>query len=295
MGASKSLLAGILLILWTWAPLAQEIGHQKVPWRLLGNPRFSKARKLKLEKLLNDTWNYGGCGGPIAYCLNTEPKDTWTIRTAKAVMRMMKMGMSDGQITIEMLRRDNSVNTRNILSFDLANRPFRGKKNAPVKIVVWSDFQCPACKKTAGILDKVFEKYKDKVGIYFKNFPIVKHHPRALKAALAAIAAAGFGKFWQMHDLLFKNAPDRLSDRDLLEMAASLKINKKAFKKAMESPKSYALLEKDIKEANKIKLDRTPVLFFNGKRFIARKDFDTLCERVEEELDLIAEAKKNKK
>jgi len=267
---------------------AQPMPQSKIPWALLGSPRVEEAKKAKLAQLLNDTWNYGGCGGPIAYCLNEMPDDPWSIRTGKAVVRMFMAGMTDGQVAIEMMLREQSCNPKTTYDFDLTDHAPKGKPGARVTLVVWSDFQCPACKAAAPMLDKLLERFEKDLVVYDKHFPIPKHHPRSIPAALAAIAASGFGKFWEMHDLLYSHAPDHLSGEEMVGYAVSLGINEKSFRKAFQAPATFQYLDRDIKEGNKNRVDRTPLLFFNGKRFLAKRDLPTLIERVQEELDLLA-------
>src|SRR5262249_13295327 len=81
---------------------------------------------------------------------------------------------------------------------------WRGDKDAKVTIVLWSDFQCPFCARVEPTLDKLRKTYGKKVRIVWKNLPL-PFHQNAMRAAEAAMAAGEQGKFWEMHDLLFKN------------------------------------------------------------------------------------------
>jgi len=274
--------------------LAQVMPMLDIPWKRLGNPPLDAAKKQRLKQLLNDTWNYGGCGGPIAYCLKEMPDEPWTIRTGKAVIRMFQNGMSDGQVAIEMMLREQSCNAKTVYDFNLEDHPPKGTPGAPVTLVIWSDFQCPACRGAMPLVDRLLEEYPNKIVVYYKHFPIPKLHPKSISAALAAIAAHRFGKFWPMHDLLYKNAPDNLSGEEMVGYGVSLGIDEKEFRKAFAAPTTYQYLDRDVREGNKSRVDRTPLFYFNGKRFMARRDFETLVERVAEELDLLAEKKNNK-
>ena len=79
-----------------------------------------------------------------------------------------------------------------------------GPKNAKVTIYEFSDFQCPFCSKGADAMNQVKKEFGDKVRIVFKNLPL-GFHQHAEVAARAAHAAGKQGKFWEMHDVLFKN------------------------------------------------------------------------------------------
>jgi protein-disulfide isomerase len=103
---------------------------------------------------------------------------------------------------------------------DTANSPFRGNPKAPLEIVVFSDFECPHCSNVAKVLDRISEKFKDKVKIVFKHCPL-GYHKSALEASQAAIAAGIQGKFWEYHDLLFEHQKE-LTPEKILELASAL-------------------------------------------------------------------------
>lgn len=83
-----------------------------------------------------------------------------------------------------------------------------GKKDAPITIVEFSDFQCPYCSKAHPTVKQVMSEYKDKVQLVFKHFPLVSIHPRAQITAEAAECAKDQGKFWEFHDQLFEHQAD---------------------------------------------------------------------------------------
>ena len=89
-----------------------------------------------------------------------------------------------------------------------------GPANAPLTVVNYGDYQCPGCQKTHRSTEKLARELLDRVRLVHRHFPLVKSHPRALRAAEAAEAAAAQGKFWEMHRLLYLH-PDKLGDRDL--------------------------------------------------------------------------------
>lgn len=84
----------------------------------------------------------------------------------------------------------------------LAPSYVRGDKNAKVKIVEFTDFECPFCERAFPTVAAIEEKYKGKVSLEYKSFPL-SFHPLAQKAAEAALCAGEQGKFWEMHDELF--------------------------------------------------------------------------------------------
>lgn len=78
-----------------------------------------------------------------------------------------------------------------------------GNKQAPVKMVMYGDYESEACAKANEVVKELLEKYDGKIGFNFRHFPLTKIHQRAHKAAEASIGAAQEGKFWEMHNLLF--------------------------------------------------------------------------------------------
>ncbi len=92
---------------------------------------------------------------------------------------------------------------RNKLS--LTEGYLRGEKNAKLKIVEFTDFECPFCERAFPTVAAIEEKYKGKISLEYKSFPL-SFHAQAQKAAEAALCAGDQGKFWEMHDDLFAPA-----------------------------------------------------------------------------------------
>ena len=80
-----------------------------------------------------------------------------------------------------------------------------GPSHAAVTVVEYGDFECPNCKQAAPAVKLLLERFAGQVRIVWRHFPLEEVHPRALGAALASEVAAGQGKFWPMHDVLFHN------------------------------------------------------------------------------------------
>src|SRR5882762_938168 len=80
-----------------------------------------------------------------------------------------------------------------------------GASHAPVTVVEYGDFECPNCKQAAPAVKLLLKRFAGRVQLAFRHFPLEEVHPHALHAALAAEAAGGQARFWEMHDLLFDN------------------------------------------------------------------------------------------
>ena len=94
------------------------------------------------------------------------------------------------------------------------------------------------------VFEQVLEKYPGEVKLVFKNFPL-RSHQYAMKAALAALAAGSQGKFWEFHDLLFKNH-NQLNDQKIREITLSLGLDEAEFEKKMKDPALEGRVRQDV-------------------------------------------------
>ncbi|MGB5685432.1 MAG: thioredoxin domain-containing protein [Candidatus Electrothrix sp.] len=164
---------------------------------------------------------------------------------------------------------------------DTAGSPFIGKENAPVTLVVFSDFQCPFCSKVQPLLDEILEKNPDNVKIVFKHLPL-QMHKQAKPAALASIAAHEQGKFWQMHDALFA-VSKQLSEETIEKAAKDIGLDMEKFNKDLASPTVQDKLKKDMADAGKASVSGTPTLFINGRQ-VKGRGANVLQDMIDQEL-----------
>src|SRR5882672_8157894 len=99
-----------------------------------------------------------------------------------------------------------------------------GSEHANVTVVEYGDFECPNCKQAAPVVKMLLQRFVGRVRIVYRHFPLEDVHPYALGAALASETAAGQGKFWPMHDLLFEN-PRHLKPSQLRGYAERLELD----------------------------------------------------------------------
>jgi protein-disulfide isomerase len=149
-----------------------------------------------------------------------------------------------------------------VKDINVAGSPFKGAADAPVTIVVFTDFQCPYCARIVPVLNEVLEKNKGKAKLVFKNFPLSMHQ-FARKAAAAALAANKQGKFWEYHDRLFQNY-NRLNDQVVLEQAQQLGLDMQKFEKDMNDPQIQQVINQDLQDVAKAEVRATPTIFVNG-------------------------------
>jgi protein-disulfide isomerase len=168
---------------------------------------------------------------------------------------------------------------RKLIEYDA---PTLGPLNAPVVLVVFSDFECPYCQKAAKALADVVAKYPSQVRLVFRHFPLT-FHENAKSAAHAAAAAAEQGKFWQFHDLLF--ADQRGLGRDyFIDNARRLGLDEKRFVAAMNSAATAQRIDRDLELGRFVNVQGTPTVYLNGKRVQDATLLDSLSAVVEQAL-----------
>lgn len=113
------------------------------------------------------------------------------------------------------------------------------------------------------VLERVLEKNPDSVKLVFKHFPL-RNHKFARPAAIAALAAEKQGKFWEFHDLLFKDY-NRLNKQKVNEIAKLLNLNMEQFEKDQKAPGLGKIINRDLSEGNRIGVRGTPTVFINGR------------------------------
>ena len=147
-------------------------------------------------------------------------------------------------------------------NLDITGAPVRGKIDAPVTLVLFSDFECPWCGRLEPALAELLAQNQDKLRIVFKHMPLAMHQ-YAESAALASIAAQRQGKFWEMHDALFQLK--EWSDTVVEETAQKIGLNMEKFHADLTSPETQAQLAKDTTDAQAADITATPSLFINSK------------------------------
>ena len=152
---------------------------------------------------------------------------------------------------------------------DIGNSPALGPANAPVTIVIWSDFECPHCKHVVPIVERIQEAHASDVRLVHKFYPLPRH-TNALLAARVAWAAQQQGKYWEMERLIFDNQ-NKLGEQTILELAASLGLKMDRVKADMDSAAATEAIERDKAEAEKLGLDGTPFVMINGREFNLRR------------------------
>lgn len=169
-----------------------------------------------------------------------------------------------------------------------AGRPERGGgAKAPVTIIVFSDYQCPFCKRAEATVDKVMKTYGDKVRLVFRDYPLPMH-PDARPAAEAAACANAQGKYWEYHARLFENQ-SALGSAKLKEYAQQVGLDMTKFDQCVKERTFRDAVEKDLQDGAQVGINGTPAFFINGRMLSGAQPFEAFKEVIDEEL---ASAKK---
>lgn len=152
--------------------------------------------------------------------------------------------------------------------------PIFGSTAAAVKIVVFSDFQCPSCRYFSAVIDELNKLYYHRFYVVFKYFPlstdcnvaVTKNiHPNACNAAFAAVAANEQGKFWQFHDLLFSTDLEE-NKETFFNMAKRLNLDSIKFEKTYSGEIARDKVFQSIQQGVKLNITGTPTVFVNNKK-----------------------------
>lgn len=150
------------------------------------------------------------------------------------------------------------------LAISTDDDPSRGAPNAPVTIVVFSDFQCPSCGANHPMIEETVNSYGNQVRLVYRDFPLAMHE-NARKAAEAAAAANAQGKYFEYAEVLFKNQK-ALDVASLKKYATEVGLNRTRFDAALDSGAYAAEVNHDIADGQAYGITGTPTVFVNGVR-----------------------------
>jgi len=148
---------------------------------------------------------------------------------------------------------------------DLTGVNMLGRKDAPITIVEYTDYQCPFCQRFhVSAYPEIKKNYIDtgKVRFFSKDLPL-DFHPNASRAAMSARCAGEQGKFWELRDVMGQN-PDKLDLDSIASFAQNLKMDSVGLRACVNSNKYKDVIQADVVEAMKIGATGTPT-FIIGK------------------------------
>jgi len=164
------------------------------------------------------------------------------------------------------------------MQVSIQNAASRGDTRAKLTIVEFSDFECPFCGRyTRDTFEQIQREYVDtgKVRYVFRNMPIEGSHPRAMGAAVAGECARQQGKFWEMHEQMFRNQR-ALATPGLVMTAKTLGLDVNAFERCLSSDAPKKKVLQDLADGSTLGAGATPTFFFgvdekNGNLRVVQK------------------------
>jgi len=167
-----------------------------------------------------------------------------------------------------------------VQSIAVDDDPATGPADAPVTVVMFSDFQCSACAATHPVLKQAMAEFPGKVRFVVRDFPLESIHENAFSAALAANAANAQGKFSEYTEILYKHQ-NALDKATLVKYATDLGLNVKQFELDFNSAKTAAEVRKDMADGDAYIVNSTPTIFVNGVRVrnLSPQSFRSAIER----------------
>ncbi|MEA3248922.1 MAG: thioredoxin domain-containing protein [Patescibacteria group bacterium] len=149
-------------------------------------------------------------------------------------------------------------------SVDYAN-PSVGPNDAPLTMIIYSDYICSSCATMQASLVEVLPKFSGDMRLVWKDLPNTSLHPDAKDAAMAARCAAEQGAFWEYHDMLFAR-PNTAKQGGFMLLAEELGLDSDPFRECLTERRTAALVERDLKEAIALGIDATPYTFIGDRR-----------------------------
>jgi protein-disulfide isomerase len=141
-----------------------------------------------------------------------------------------------------------------------------GRRNAPVELVEYGDFECPHSVRAHPVVEAAQRYLADDLCFVYRHFPLTDIHPHAELAAEAAEAAAEQGRFWQMHDTLYRHA-NALELDDLLDYALAIGSDPTRVAAELAAGTHTARVLSDARGGVRSGVKGTPTFFVNGVRY----------------------------
>jgi protein-disulfide isomerase len=245
------------------------------------------AQREVAQAVLSSQHPYDCCDDTIAACLRKKPVCKLVERLADDVCRRAAAGKSRAEIERELERRAAST-MGSKHSIDLGGAAVAGDPGAKATIVVYACARCPFCARLVPALHQSVTsgRLQGKAKLYLRPFPI-RNHANSTVAAMALMAANQLGRFWDMVLYLYSNF-DRFDPAKLPDWAASVGLDREKFRALLDDPALREKLAGSKKEGVRNKVEVTPTIFIDGRRYQASLDRETIEDFVEERLEQAA-------
>jgi protein-disulfide isomerase len=157
---------------------------------------------------------------------------------------------------------------------------FVGKKDAPVTLVEFGEYENEECAKANEVVKQLLEEYEGKIRFQFRHFPLTLIHQRSLKASESAVAAAQEGKFWEMHNVLFHNRRN-LGTTSLKLYSKEAGVKNKKFLDDLVNGMYGWQVQDDIKEGHNRGIKEIPVFFVNDVQVSGKPTFANISAAID--------------
>ena len=204
----------------------------------------------------------------LAQCVSENRSCKQCVPAANFLVKQVRRGRARAQIETAYRGRFSPDAVKNI---ELEDSPAKGPVGAPVVLVEFADFECPACGAARPLLDEMYKTYEGQMRFVFKNFPLTIHQ-YAEKAARAGVAAHRQNKFWEMHAVLFDNQ-QHLEQPNVELLAKSIGLDMPRFLTDRDSEATADFVARDRKQGERLELSSTPSIFINGRKFEGSGEF----------------------
>ncbi len=197
---------------------------------------------------------------------------------ARYIVQLLSDGAPENYITEDFDKRYKAEAGKPI---DTADAPKIGNEGAPVKMVEFFDYACPACQALKPKLDQAIAEHQGQVVVYYRMFPLEAKHPDSKSAAQAALAAQAQGKFKEMNDLLYVKSPAHKRD-DVIGYARELGLDVAKFE--ADYAAAAARVDSDVRQGEGLEVNSTPTLFFNGRKYTGPHEAKYIGMWIDEEV-----------
>jgi protein-disulfide isomerase len=236
---------------------------------------------------------YDGCDATFAECLAKKPVAPVVVRLANDVCRQVSDGRTIKEIEHALARRAQSllpIGKPAQIAVDEAT--LAGDTHAPVTVVVYACARCPFCKVVVPALynQVTAGSLQGKVRLYFRPFPL-KDHPGSVEGGMAFIAATKLGRFWPFILKTYESY-DTFCPQLLPEWAAAIGLSRADFERELAAAETREALVAAKQEGIRNKVDATPAIFINGRRYVYEMKEDIIIDVLQEAADAAAAPRK---
>lgn len=155
----------------------------------------------------------------------------------------------------------------------------KGNPDAPVTLIEYTDFQCPACGVYYPVIEQLLKDMDGKIKFVVRNYPLIQIHPNALGAARAAEAAGRQGKYFEMYDVLFQKQSEWSSASDptvsiFPSYAGNIGLNVDQYRKDVSDSSLDDKISKDRASGDDLDVTGTPTFYVNGEKIDSPKSLE---------------------